>query len=88
MLVAAHCTDHLQEHWPQQTCLILSMQEVMGDPVIAADGHTYERDAIESWLQAHGTSLQTGLPLPHYRLTRNQLIKSAIARLYPERRVD
>ena len=26
------------------------LQEVMEDPVVAADGHTYERSAIEEWL--------------------------------------
>ena len=26
--------------------------ELMRDPVMCADGHTYERDAIERWLQA------------------------------------
>lgn len=28
----------------------------MRDPVIAADGHTYDREAIEMWLRNHDTS--------------------------------
>jgi hypothetical protein len=37
--------------------------EVMRDPVIAADGHTYEREAIENWLRrGHRTSPQINLP--------------------------
>lgn len=36
----------------------------MVDPVFAADGHTYEREAIEAWLQAHSTSPMTNLSLP------------------------
>ena len=51
----------------------------MVDPVIAADGHTYERAAIAAWLQQHHTSPVTGAPLPHPRLVPNLLIKNAIA---------
>ncbi|KAL2634080.1 hypothetical protein R1flu_005559 [Riccia fluitans] len=39
-------------------------QEVMLDPVITADGHSYERAAIERWLQTHDTSPITGEVLP------------------------
>ncbi|XP_024515774.1 uncharacterized protein LOC112340861 [Selaginella moellendorffii] len=39
-------------------------QEVMKDPVIAADGHSYERSAIEAWLKTHDTSPKTGEVLP------------------------
>jgi hypothetical protein len=49
------------------------------DPVIAADGHSYERSAIEAWLQHHNTSPLTNLPLPHKHLVPNRAIKSAIA---------
>ena len=30
------------------------------DPVMACDGHTYERAAIEAWLSASPTSPKTG----------------------------
>jgi len=33
--------------------------QLMIDPVIAADGFTYEREAIELWLQGHDTSPRT-----------------------------
>ena len=36
---------------------------VFRDPVIAADGHTYERQAIVRWITAHGTSPLTRQPL-------------------------
>lgn len=55
------------------------VQGVMKDPVIAGDGHTYERAAVASWLQQHHTSPVTQAPLPHLRLVPNLLIKSAIA---------
>ena len=50
----------------------------MVDPAIAADGHTYERTAIEQWLRSHTTSPVTSLPLPHTRLVPNILAKAAI----------
>jgi|GEM_PF-2281286 len=43
-------------------------QELMVDPVFTADGHTYERKAIEKWLEAHDTSPKTNLLLEHKRL--------------------
>lgn len=39
-------------------------QEIMEDPVITADGHSYERTAIEKWLKHHDTSPKTGEVLP------------------------
>lgn len=39
-------------------------QEIMQDPVITADGHSYERTAIEKWLKYHDTSPKTGEVLP------------------------
>lgn len=39
-------------------------QEIMADPVITADGHSYERAAIEKWLKLHDTSPKTGEVLP------------------------
>jgi hypothetical protein len=35
-------------------------QEVMDDPAVAADGHTYERAAIERWMARKMTSPKTG----------------------------
>ena len=37
--------------------------QLLVDPVIAADGFTYEREAIELWLQGHDTSPRTNQPL-------------------------
>lgn len=31
-------------------------QEMMSDPVVAADGVTYERESIHKWFQKHNTS--------------------------------
>ena len=55
------------------------VQVVMVDPVIAADGHTYERTAIQHWLQGSSLSPVTRDKLPHTRLVPNVLVKSALA---------
>ena len=47
----------------------------MRDPVTAADGHTYERVAIENWLASSGKSPVTGKPLPHRALVPNLLVR-------------
>ena len=40
-------------------------QEKMIDPVIAQDGHTYERKAIEAWFSTSSMSPMTNAPLPN-----------------------
>jgi len=42
--------------------------EVMRDPVTTADGHAFERRAIERWLLSSSISPMTGSPLPHKQL--------------------
>ncbi len=56
---------------------------VMTDPVLAMDGHTYERAAIERWLRARRTSPRTGAPLPSRQLVPNHAIRALIADLPP-----
>uniref|UniRef100_A0A665UWC2 WD repeat, SAM and U-box domain-containing protein 1 n=1 Tax=Echeneis naucrates TaxID=173247 RepID=A0A665UWC2_ECHNA len=56
-------------------------RELMKDPVIAADGYSYERDSIESWIKGKNkTSPMTNLPLPTTLLTPNRSLKMAITR--------
>ena len=50
----------------------------MVDPVIAADGHTYERDAIQKWLQHSSASPVTGLKIASKELLPNLAIDCAI----------
>jgi hypothetical protein len=52
--------------------------EVMRDPVIAGDGHSYERESIERWLQTHRTSPMTGRPLHSRNLIPNHRLRSLI----------
>ena len=39
------------------------LQGLLEEPVIAADGYTYERHAFQEWLKQHSDSPVTGLPL-------------------------
>ncbi|XP_063068591.1 WD repeat, SAM and U-box domain-containing protein 1 isoform X2 [Engraulis encrasicolus] len=56
-------------------------QELMKDPVIAADGYSYEREAIESWIRTKNrSSPMTNLPLQTTLLTPNHTLKMAISR--------
>ncbi|GJP81391.1 hypothetical protein CLOP_g11551 [Closterium sp. NIES-67] len=52
---------------------------IMENPVLAADGHTYEREAIEQWLRVHNTSPKTGRRLESKALTDNIAVRSMIA---------
>ncbi|KAF4368747.1 hypothetical protein G4B88_003620 [Cannabis sativa] len=55
------------------------LQEIMHDPQVAADGFTYERDAIQGWLEnGKETSPMTNLKLSHLHLIPNHAIRLAI----------
>ncbi|KAI6707675.1 hypothetical protein NL676_010637 [Syzygium grande] len=62
---------------PYFICPIL--QEVMQDPQVAADGFTYEAEALRGWLESgHDTSPMTNLQLAHRNLVPNRALRSAI----------
>ncbi|EOD06267.1 hypothetical protein EMIHUDRAFT_60133, partial [Emiliania huxleyi CCMP1516] len=52
--------------------------EVMSDPVMATDGHSYERKQIERWLATKSTSPMTGEALEHSILTPNHALRGRI----------
>jgi len=52
---------------------------LMTDPVMAMDGHTYERSAITKWLENNNTSPQSNITLPAKTLIPNHNLKSQIA---------
>ena len=52
--------------------------EVMADPVIASDGHSYEREAIQRWFQTHRTSPLTGRVMPNQDLIPNHRLRTLI----------
>lgn len=55
--------------------------EIMLDPVIAADGETYERFALKSWLDVHDTSPKYNVPLEHKQLIPNRNLQRRIKEL-------
>jgi hypothetical protein len=62
-------------------------QEVMTDPHIAADGYTYEANAIRNWLDGgNARSPMTNLSLENRELTPNRVLRSAILEWRQHRR--
>ena len=58
--------------------------ELMTDPVVTADGHTYERAAIQKWLERRKASPITGEPLAHVHLTPNHTVRGLCRRYLEE----
>ncbi|MED6133653.1 hypothetical protein PIB30_030173 [Stylosanthes scabra] len=71
---------HVSEERPVPSFFLCPiLQEIMHDPQVAADGFTYERDAITEWLEnGHDTSPMTNLKLSHLYLTPNHALRLAI----------
>lgn len=51
---------------------------LMADPVVAADGHTYERSAISEWYKSSDMSPLTGLPVESRALIPNHALRKTI----------
>jgi hypothetical protein len=68
--------EHDEQALPAFICPI--SLSIMRDPVSTADGHSYERAIIESWLHYHDTSPLTGEVLPHKHLSPNFALLKAI----------
>jgi hypothetical protein len=60
--------------------------EIMIDPVFTADGETYDREAITSWLKKNNTSPNTNETLEHCNLTTNRKLKSQISEFVEQNR--
>lgn len=59
--------------------LLANTQEVMENPHVAADGFTYEAEALRGWLDSgHDTSPMTNLRLDHQNLVPNRALRSVI----------
>lgn len=54
-------------------------QARMRDPVLAADGESYEREAIKAWLIGHDTSPVTGARLDHKDIIPNHALRSLLS---------
>ncbi|XP_042476316.1 U-box domain-containing protein 33-like isoform X2 [Macadamia integrifolia] len=71
---------HVAEELPVPSFFLCPiLREVMHDPHVAADGFTYEGEAIRGWLEdGHDTSPMTNLKMSHLHLTPNHAIRHAI----------
>nr|XP_011461217.1 PREDICTED: U-box domain-containing protein 33-like [Fragaria vesca subsp. vesca] len=71
---------HVSEERPVPSFFLCPIrQEIMHDPQVAADGFTYEGEALLKWLQNGGeTSPMTNLKLSHLHLTPNHALRLAI----------
>ena len=54
----------------------------MKDPVILdVTGYSYEREALQKWIEEEGTDLKTGLALTVFNMTPNTNLKHLIERV-------
>jgi hypothetical protein len=70
--------EEAEEAPPHLRCCIT--MNLMQRPVVCADGHTYDRDAILRWFGTGSTrSPMTNRPLSHTRVVPNHALRHAIA---------
>jgi len=69
-----------REHPSSFVCPVF--QDIMRDPVVLVDGHSYERQAIKKWLQDHDTSPLTGSRLPSKDVISNMALRGAITEYF------
>ena len=60
--------------------------QIMDEPTLAADGHTYEYEAIHDWIvvRQKKTSPKTSAPLKHTQLTDNFSVRTMIREFVEE----
>ncbi|CAK4654923.1 unnamed protein product [Aphanomyces euteiches] len=66
----------MEDHLDSFVCPIT--HEVMEDPVVASDGHSYERSSISRWFRQNNTSPITNNVVAHKTLVPNHALKQAI----------
>jgi hypothetical protein len=79
-VLETHCCFQALDQVSELLCCPIT-HEVFKDPVVAADGITYERSAITGWLTTHDTSPMTNTPLPNCELHPNNLVRTLIEEL-------
>ncbi|XP_022735275.1 LOW QUALITY PROTEIN: U-box domain-containing protein 33-like [Durio zibethinus] len=68
-----------EHHQPPSYFICPIFQELMLDPHVAADGFTYEAEALRGWLDSgHDASPMTNIKLAHSNLVPNLALRSAI----------
>ena len=66
----------MEKHPDSFVCPIFGT--LMADPVMALDGHTYERSAIAEWFRTSDISPLTGLRVESKSLVPNHALRKAI----------
>jgi len=62
-----------------EECMLFPIQQqIMLDPVVDPDGHSYEREAILKWLERSSVSPITRRPLAAHQLKENRALKAVI----------
>ncbi|KAG4190636.1 hypothetical protein ERO13_A07G042900v2 [Gossypium hirsutum] len=74
---ARNSISNIQSAHPNHFICPIS-KDVMDEPCVAADGYTYERKAIEKWIETNDISPMTNLALPNKNLLPNYSLLSAI----------
>lgn len=86
----AQTSDELANEWAvlgkHDSFICPLTLELMRDPVSTVDGHTYERSAIEEWLQSNSSSPSTGMELASKQLIPNLAIKQSIEEFLADER--
>lgn len=69
---------HLDVEHPKHLCCPITM-DLMSQPVVAADGHTYEADALAAWIcSGHTTSPVTNAELPSLVAMPNHVVRAQV----------
>lgn len=71
----------LDVRWLPQSAYCPILLAPMVDPVVAADGHSYERAAIVRWLKVKPVSPVTGAKLVHVCVVPNHALRNVIGDL-------
>ena len=58
--------------------------QIFKDPVVTEDGHTFEREAIKTWLEGNNRNPLTNNEMKNKTLIANWSIKSAVERFLQE----
>lgn len=69
-------------HPPSFYCPI--SRQILRDPVVLSDGHTYERRHIERWLEEHSTSPVSNEALPQKATFPNHALRNAIEEYFEQ----
>ena len=80
--IKGHFTDKVPDDF---LCPIT--QEIFSEPVMADDGNTYEKSAIEAWFLYHDTSPLTNVKLATKKIIPNLTLKKLIDQFKEENKI-